>query len=37
MVENVAQRDLPAPKSRRREAVEILVQLAWRGITGLGS
>jgi len=36
MVENVAQRDLEAPRSRRQEAVEILVQLAWRGITGLG-
>ena len=37
MVENVAQRDLQVPPSRRQEAVEILVQLAWRGITGLGS
>ncbi len=39
MVENVAQRELDAPRARarRQEALEILVQLAWRGITGLGS
>jgi AcrR family transcriptional regulator len=37
MVENVARRDPGASASERRAALDILVQLAWRGITGLGS
>jgi AcrR family transcriptional regulator len=37
MVENVAQRDPGAPKADRVAALETLVQLAWRGITGLGA
>jgi AcrR family transcriptional regulator len=37
MVENVAQRDPGAPSADRSAALETLVQLAWRGITGLGT
>jgi AcrR family transcriptional regulator len=37
MVENVARRDPGAPRAERRAALETLVQLAWRGITGLGT
>ena len=37
MVENVARREPGAPATVRREALDTLVQLAWRGITGLGS
>ena len=37
MVENVARREPGAPTTVRREALDTLVQLAWRGITGLGS
>ena len=37
MVENVARREPGAPVEVRRAALETLVQLAWRGITGLGS
>jgi AcrR family transcriptional regulator len=37
MVENVAQRDVGAPPARRRATVETLVELAWRGITELGT
>jgi AcrR family transcriptional regulator len=35
MVETVAQREPGGPKERRREAVDLLVRLAWRGITEL--
>ena len=35
MVETVAQRDPGGPPHRRREAVDLLVRLAWRGITEL--
>jgi AcrR family transcriptional regulator len=35
MVETVAQRDPGGPAASRREAVELLVQFAWRGITNL--
>jgi AcrR family transcriptional regulator len=35
MAETVAQRNPGGPPERRREAVDILVQLAWRGITNL--
>src|SRR5438034_5955358 len=35
MVETVAQRDAGASKRRRQEAIEVLVRLAWRGITQL--
>ncbi len=37
MVENVARREPGASAATRRAALETLVQLAWRGITGLGS
>jgi AcrR family transcriptional regulator len=37
MVENVAQQDPGAPAVDREATLEVLVQLAWRGITGLGS
>ena len=37
MVENVARRDPGAPPAERRAALDTLVQLAWRGIAGLGS
>jgi AcrR family transcriptional regulator len=37
MVENVARRDPGARRAERAAALETLVQLAWRGITGLGS
>jgi AcrR family transcriptional regulator len=35
MVETVAQREPGAPSRKRREAVDLLVRLAWRGITAL--
>ena len=35
MVETVAQREPGGPRERRREAVDLLVRLAWRGITEL--
>src|SRR5947208_3434857 len=35
MVETVAQRDPGGPAAKRREAVDVLVRLAWRGITEL--
>jgi AcrR family transcriptional regulator len=35
MVENVARREPAAPAATRNAALETLVQLAWRGITGL--
>jgi AcrR family transcriptional regulator len=35
MVETVAQRDPGGPAERRKTAVDILVQLAWTGITNL--
>jgi AcrR family transcriptional regulator len=35
MVETVAQRDPGGPPPRRHEAVDVLVRLAWRGITEL--
>jgi AcrR family transcriptional regulator len=35
MVETVAQRDPGGPSERRKAAVDILVQLAWTGITNL--
>jgi AcrR family transcriptional regulator len=35
MVETVAQRDPGGPQEKRQEAVEVLVRLAWRGITEL--
>jgi len=35
MVETVAQRDPGGPKRERERAVDMLVQLAWRGITNL--
>jgi AcrR family transcriptional regulator len=35
MVETAAQRDAGGPPKRRREAVETLVRLAWRGIAEL--
>ena len=35
MVETVAQREPGGPPERRREAVDLLVRLAWRGITEL--
>jgi AcrR family transcriptional regulator len=35
MVETVAQRDPGGPSERRKTAVDILVQLAWTGITNL--
>lgn len=35
MVETVAQRDPGGSPDRRRDAVDTLVRLAWRGITGL--
>ena len=35
MVETVAQRDPGGPSAKRREAVDLLVRLAWRGITEL--
>ena len=35
MVETVAQRDPGGPKQERDRAVDVLVALAWRGITGL--
>ena len=35
MVETVAQRDPGGPSRKRREAVDLLVRLAWRGITEL--
>jgi AcrR family transcriptional regulator len=35
MVETVAQREPSASKRRRQEAIEVLVRLAWRGITEL--
>ena len=35
MVETVAQRDPGGPPAKRREAVDLLVRLAWRGITEL--
>jgi AcrR family transcriptional regulator len=35
MVETVAQRDPGGPPPRRYEAVDVLVRLAWRGITEL--
>jgi AcrR family transcriptional regulator len=35
MVETVAQREPGGSKERRREAVDLLVRLAWRGITEL--
>jgi hypothetical protein len=34
-VETVAQREPSASKRRRQEAIEVLVRLAWRGITEL--
>lgn len=37
MVENVARRELGSGAEARQAALETLVQLAWRGITGLGS
>jgi AcrR family transcriptional regulator len=37
MSETVAQRNPGASAEQRSEAVDILVQLAWRGITNLGS
>ena len=37
MVENVARRELGSGPEARQAALETLVQLAWRGITGLGS
>jgi AcrR family transcriptional regulator len=37
MVETVAQRDPGGPKEERDRAVDVLVALAWRGITQLGS
>jgi AcrR family transcriptional regulator len=35
MVETVAQRDPGGPSEKRHEAVDVLVRLAWRGITEL--
>jgi AcrR family transcriptional regulator len=35
MVETVAQREPGGPPARRHEAVDVLVRLAWRGITEL--
>jgi AcrR family transcriptional regulator len=35
MVETVAQREPGGPTEKRREAVDLLVRLAWRGITEL--
>jgi AcrR family transcriptional regulator len=35
MVETVAQRDPGGPPAKRHEAVDVLVRLAWRGITEL--
>jgi AcrR family transcriptional regulator len=35
MVETVAQREPGGPTQKRREAVDVLVRLAWRGITEL--
>jgi AcrR family transcriptional regulator len=35
MVETVAQRDPGGPPEKRSEAVDVLVRLAWRGITEL--
>jgi AcrR family transcriptional regulator len=35
MVETVAQRDPGGPKAERRRSVDVLVRLAWRGITNL--
>lgn len=35
MVETVAQRDPGGPAEKRHEAVDVLVRLAWRGITEL--
>ena len=37
MVETVAQRDPGGPRARRREIVDTLVALAWRGITELSA
>ena len=37
MVETVAQRDPGGPKQERERAVDVLVRLAWRGITNLTS
>jgi AcrR family transcriptional regulator len=37
LVETVAQRDPGGPKEERDRAVDVLVALAWRGITQLGS
>ncbi len=37
MVETVAQRDPGGSKGERRRAVDVLVRLAWRGITNLTS
>ena len=37
MVETAAQRDPGGPKEERDRAVDVLVALAWRGITQLGS
>ena len=35
MVETVAQREPGGQPERRREAVDVIVRLAWRGITEL--
>jgi AcrR family transcriptional regulator len=35
MAETVAQRNPSAPPEKREEAIDMLVRLAWRGITGL--
>lgn len=35
MAETVAQRNPAAPPEKREEAIDMLVRLAWRGITGL--
>jgi AcrR family transcriptional regulator len=35
MVETVAQRDPGGPPKRRQEAIDVLVRLAWRGVTQL--
>ena len=35
MAETVAQRDPGGPADERSRAVEVLVRLAWRGISGL--
>jgi AcrR family transcriptional regulator len=37
LAETVAQRNPGGPPEKRHEAVDLLVQLAWRGITNLGT